>query len=267
MSHHSALRITTCGADSGSSHSANVAIMDCYKKGILRSTSLIVPAPFFEEAAEMLQAEKGLSVGLHSTINCEWNNVHWKPILSPDKVPSLVEPDGSFSRDPMAIHKRGTRFSELLAEIQAQLDLARKRGLNIRYLDTHCGFEWLFETDDKHPLADPLQQLAAREGLVWVSCSIPHFRPFPNPPAGSLPSDALAFIVEQIRTIAPGDYLLGSHPAYNDAEMYNACYGDTKPGKVAAERDLQRRFFMEPTIIAACQERRVQLLRCEDVDH
>jgi predicted glycoside hydrolase/deacetylase ChbG (UPF0249 family) len=52
-------------------------------------------------------------------------------------VPSLIEADGTFRRNAMAMFQAGVVFEEMLAEITAQLETARRAGLNIEYLDTH----------------------------------------------------------------------------------------------------------------------------------
>ena len=47
------IRIVTRGDDSGSCHSANRAIADAFKNGLLRNASVMVPAPAFKDAAQM----------------------------------------------------------------------------------------------------------------------------------------------------------------------------------------------------------------------
>ena len=41
------------GDDSGMCHSANTAVLDAFRNGILRNTSVMVPCPAFAEACEM----------------------------------------------------------------------------------------------------------------------------------------------------------------------------------------------------------------------
>ncbi|MGD2176057.1 MAG: ChbG/HpnK family deacetylase, partial [Candidatus Brocadiaceae bacterium] len=66
-------RLLTVGDDSGMCHSANLAMCECYDGGIMRNTNLMVPCPAFEEAAEMIRERPGLCVGLHTTLNSEWD--------------------------------------------------------------------------------------------------------------------------------------------------------------------------------------------------
>jgi predicted glycoside hydrolase/deacetylase ChbG (UPF0249 family) len=92
------IHLITRGDDCGSNHSANVAIREAFKSGILRNTSIMVPCAAIEEAAEMLAGEAGLCCGLHCTITAEWDNVRWGPVLLPGEVPSLVDANGHFFR-------------------------------------------------------------------------------------------------------------------------------------------------------------------------
>ena len=65
------IHLITRGDDLGTNHSANAAIREAYETGILRNASLMAGCPAAEEAAELLAGERGLCVGLHSTLNAE----------------------------------------------------------------------------------------------------------------------------------------------------------------------------------------------------
>ena len=83
------IRLITRGDDSGSAITANEAIRDAFTRGILRNTSVMVPGPFFREAAEMLgPLSPALCIGLHVTLNAEWDDLRWGPLLGPERVPS-----------------------------------------------------------------------------------------------------------------------------------------------------------------------------------
>lgn len=128
------IRIVTRGDDSGSCHSANQAIADAFKNGVLRNTSIMVPAPAFKEAAQMYKKLDGFCVGLHGTITDEWNTHRWGPVLGAEKVPSLVMEDGTFFKSIQALWNNEPDNDEIIAELKAQLDVARVEGLDIKSL-------------------------------------------------------------------------------------------------------------------------------------
>ena len=90
------IRLITRGDDCGAALSGNAAIRDAFREGILRNTSVMVPGPVVEEAAQMLAHERDLCFGLHCTLTAEWDRVRWGPVLPPDRVPSLVDRRGHF---------------------------------------------------------------------------------------------------------------------------------------------------------------------------
>lgn len=113
------IRIITRGDDSGSCHSANKAILDAFQKGVLRNTSIMAPAPTFFEAAEMYKGVGELCVGLHGTLNDEWNTHRWGPVLGANEVPSLVMADGTFFKSPRDLWPNNPNYDEILAELKA----------------------------------------------------------------------------------------------------------------------------------------------------
>lgn len=82
--------LITRADDFGSSHSANQAIYEVSKKGIVKNVSVMACAPYLEEAAEMLASSKDVTFGMHSVINAEWDRVVWGPVAPKEKVKSLI---------------------------------------------------------------------------------------------------------------------------------------------------------------------------------
>ena len=82
--------------DIGMCHSVNVAAKKVLETGIPVSMSVMVPCPWFTEAAEMLKQYKNVSVGIHLTLNSEWKQYRWGPVSGVNAVPSLVDSLGHF---------------------------------------------------------------------------------------------------------------------------------------------------------------------------
>ena len=85
------LLIVNCD-DLGSSHAANVGSYEALRDGLATSASLMVPCPWAREAAARYRGE---DVGVHLTLNAEYDLYRWGPIT---QAPSLHDGDGGFPR-------------------------------------------------------------------------------------------------------------------------------------------------------------------------
>ncbi len=244
------IRLITRGDDSGSCHSANVAIKEAFEKGILRNTSLMVPCEGFREAAEMLAGLKGLCVGLHATLNAEWNTVRWGPVLPGEQVPTLVDANGHFHQTTQALHHAGADAAQAVAEIRAQLNKARGAGFDIRYLDTHMGFSWINGIDDA--MAD----LARTEGLIYHPEGLSRL-----PKVEGAFSDPVERLISQLRQAEPGTYLYVNHPGCDNEEMRQFIHPGLGVGQVAREREQDRRLWCDQRLMNFCREHGVQPIR------
>ena len=79
----------------GFSHYANVGCIKAYQEGILTAVEVMVPCDYFPEAVELLKQNQGLDVGIHLTLNSEWENIKWRSLTN---APSLVDENGFFLR-------------------------------------------------------------------------------------------------------------------------------------------------------------------------
>lgn len=233
------MRIVTRGDDSGSCHSANRAIADAFNHGVLRNTSIMVPAPLFKEAARMYKNLDGLCIGLHATITDEWNTHRWGPILDADRVPSLVMEDGTFFKSTRDLWDNKPDSDEILAEIKAQLEMARSEGLDIGYMDEHMAFGWF------DGLAPRLHAFAEAEGLVHRPESLSRLSRIDG--EFSDPVERLLATLDAAEL--DKTYLLVGHPCYDSKDIQQMTYGDQLPGEIAKERDWQRRMFMDDRVI------------------
>ncbi len=74
------IRLIIKGDDMGAGHGINTATIDAYKDGVLTATNIIVPGPWFLEAARLVNENPGLDVGVHLTITSEWQDIKWRPL-------------------------------------------------------------------------------------------------------------------------------------------------------------------------------------------
>lgn len=248
------LQLITRGDDAGSCDSANRAIREACEQGILRNVSVMVPGPAFEAATAMFADMAGISLGLHVTLNAEWDGPKWGPVLPPARVPSLVDNRGYFTSTPSVLHARGVDIEQIMAEVGAQLDRARVHGLNIQYLDEHMGVGWL------PGLRERLAVLAQREGLVDAH----RFPGLPAESSGEKADKMAAAWIARIAGAAPGAYVLVTHPGHDDEDMRHFYHAGLTPGQVARERDAERGALINPQLRQWLQENDVEVIRYTD---
>lgn len=123
------------GDDFGVSSNVNQAIIKAYEHGILTSTSLMVSGDAFEEAVLLAKSHLKLAVGLHLVVCCG------KSVLSPNKIPHLVDKNGYFPTNPVTAglnyQFNAKAQEELRLEIRAQLEKFYQTGLNLSHVDGH----------------------------------------------------------------------------------------------------------------------------------
>jgi predicted glycoside hydrolase/deacetylase ChbG (UPF0249 family) len=130
----------------GFSHYANVGCIKAYQQGILTAVEVMVPCEYFPEAVEMLKKNPGLDVGIHLTLNSEWENIKWGPLTN---APSLVDEDGYFL--PMtwpdqayppnkAIGTTNWQLDEIEKELRAQIELILHHFPDCSHATPHMGF-------------------------------------------------------------------------------------------------------------------------------
>lgn len=125
--------------DIGMCHSVNVAAKQVLETGMPVSMSVMVPCPWFSEAAEMLKQYQNVSIGIHLTLNSEWKQYRWGPVAGAGTVPSLVDSAGSFFPSRSKLFGNNPKLSEIETELRAQIEKAKDAGLKIDYLDYHMG--------------------------------------------------------------------------------------------------------------------------------
>jgi chitin disaccharide deacetylase len=174
------LLIINCD-DLGSSRAANVAVYDSLRDGMATSASLMVPCPWARDAAAMYRGE---DVGVHLTLNSEWDTYRWGPLTH---SPSLLDGDGGFPRTVEDVWEHAD-LEEVRRECRSQIERAITWGFDVSNLDAHMGtmqlraefFDVYLEmaVDFRLPLrmsgassertiGFPFRKLAADEGVVF----------------------------------------------------------------------------------------------------
>lgn len=135
-----AARLLIINADDfGMCQSVNEAIFRAFTKGVLRSTTLMVPCPWALHAMHFLSDHPEISFGIHLTVISEWVDYRWGPVTPREKVPSLLDKAGCFhSFEAMHESLDRVNLEELETEFRAQIETVLAAGLNPTHLDWHA---------------------------------------------------------------------------------------------------------------------------------
>jgi predicted glycoside hydrolase/deacetylase ChbG (UPF0249 family) len=174
------LLIVNCD-DLGSSHAANIGVYEALRDGIGTSATLMVPCPWSRDAAARYRGE---DVGVHLTLNSEWDLYRWGPITY---GPSLLDGDGGFPRTVEDVWDHAD-VDEVRRECRAQLERAIYWGFDVSHLDSHMGtlqlrpefFDVYLElavefrlplrlsgASSEQAVGFPFRRLAAEEGVLF----------------------------------------------------------------------------------------------------
>ncbi len=212
-------RLIVRGDDMGYAHAGNEAIMKTYHEGIMTSVEVIVPSPWFPEAARMLADVPDLDVGIHLALSSEWDNMKWQP-LTP--APSLRDADGYFypmifpneNYPGQALVENAWTLEDIEQEFRAQIELGLKKIPRISHVSGHMGCTWI--SDEVQVL---VKDLAVEYGLdimpqeldvTGVSYEGPH----------ETPEEKIESFLRMLESLEAGKtYLFVEHPGFDTAEL------------------------------------------------
>lgn len=240
--------------DVGFCHAANQAAQRVLKEGVCTSISVIVNTPWLDEAVEILRRHPEVSVGVHLTLNAEWREYRWGPVLPYSEVPSLVDEYGRFFPSRAIFFAHNPRTEEVEKELRAQIKLALNKGLRVSYVDYHMG------TAMSTPALQQVVEKLAAEFKLGVS------RYFGEIDAPSVyraaPQDKLAEGIRILEGLTePELYLFVVHPGLNTPEL--AAMTDLNPSgppDMAAHRQGETDMLCSPAFKAAIEKRGLQLI-------
>ncbi len=258
-----AIRLIVKGDDMGAGHGINVATIDAYKRGVLTTTNVIVPGPWFPEAARLLAENPGLDAGVHLALTSEWDNVKWRPLTH---APSLVDADGYFfptvqprpgAPAGRSIKESGWTIGEVERELRAQLDLAKRHLPQATYTWNHMGFPSV-----SPEMAQLVSRLSREYGLlVPADLGVQSVgRVYESKDTGAVKAAKLA---GKLETLGPGLWLHIDHAATDDAEM--RAYGHPGYEWVAADRSAVLEAWTSPAVREVITRRGIILTSYRDL--
>jgi chitin disaccharide deacetylase len=126
------------GDDIGLSHSTNAAYFRAFESGSMTTGSVMVPCPWFPEAAAYLKAHPGLDIGIHLTMNAEWKYYKWGGISLSCEIPGILDNENHLFASIGELQK-SVDTAEVKKECKAQIERAIASGIQPTHLDTHMG--------------------------------------------------------------------------------------------------------------------------------
>jgi chitin disaccharide deacetylase len=121
--------------DVAETHAVNAATFQALESGAVNSASIMVPCPWFPEAADYAKSHPEADFGLHLTLTSERVYYRWGPVAARDKVPSLVDSNGYFHHD-WDQHPRIDPH-DVEAELRGQIERALAMGVRPTHFDSH----------------------------------------------------------------------------------------------------------------------------------
>jgi predicted glycoside hydrolase/deacetylase ChbG (UPF0249 family) len=131
--------------DIGMHGDATEASFQALSFGLVTTGSVMVPCPDYSHVVRRWKESPETDLGVHLTLTCEWGaRWPWKPILPPDIVPSLYNPDGIMwaSTNELLQHAAA---KEIYMELDAQIRKMLEDGMKPSHVDHHMDFYYQTE--------------------------------------------------------------------------------------------------------------------------
>jgi predicted glycoside hydrolase/deacetylase ChbG (UPF0249 family) len=256
--------------DLGAAHSVNVASFDALDKGAISSASVMIPTPWIAEVAAYARTHPNADLGLHLTLNAEWETYKWGSVESKDKVPSLLDSAGVFPYQTAPVAARA-RADEVERELRAQVDRALALGIRPTHLDSHMGA--LFTTPE---LIGTYIKVARAYRLPFLALRGDPRSPTPFLTDKDVVLDAVViagpevpreqwkdFYQKAIAGLKPGLTEMIVHLGYDDAELRAVTVNHEPYGSAWRQRDYD--VVMSPEFKKALQDNKVILVTWRDL--
>lgn len=114
------------------------AFAEMFDYGLISSGAVMVPCPWFLEAAGFAASHPDVDLGVHLTLTSEWDTYRWGPISTRDPQSGLMDEQGCFHRTTEAVWEHADPEAAV-AELGAQVSRALAEGIPITHIDTHMG--------------------------------------------------------------------------------------------------------------------------------
>jgi chitin disaccharide deacetylase len=257
------IRLIVRGDDMGYTHSGNEALIKCYKEGIETSIEVLVPSPWFPEAAKMLQQNPGVDVGIHLALTSEWENIKWRPLSNGASIRDssgyfypMVYPNQNYPGQ--ALLENHLKTEEIEKEFRMQIELALKKIPHISHISSHMNCTNM--NDDVKAMTKKL----AKEYKVDIDLDEFGVKYVGYAGPSKTSEEKIESFLNMLGKLEPGStYWFIDHPGINDEEL-KAVY-HTGYEQVAADRQGVTDVFTHEKVKAFIKEKGIQLIGYKDL--
>ena len=245
--------------DVGMCHAVNAGVEKLIATGIPFSASVMIACPWYLEAAEILRRNPQVSVGIHLTLNSEWQHYKWGPVLGRSRVPTLVDSNGHFHATEADFAAADVDLGEVRQELTAQIERALAAGLAVDYLDYH-----MLTAVSTPELRAIVEDLARRYGLGLSQ----YFGESSATIWDAAPENKLSSLLSIVDGLQPGRLnLVVMHLGQESPEMSALVdlNNPRDPFRVAIHRQAELEAITSPAFRRAISERRIELVTYRDV--
>jgi hypothetical protein len=124
--------------DIGMCQASVAAFADLMDAGIISSGAVMTPCSWFPAAAAYCRTHSLVDMGVHITLNSEWDAYRWGPLSTRGQSTGLVDEAGYMHRSSAVVQEKAEPEAVRI-EMQMQLDKALSAGIDVTHIDTHMG--------------------------------------------------------------------------------------------------------------------------------
>jgi len=124
--------------DIGMCHASVQAFKDLWSVGGVTSGAVMTPCAWFPAVAKMCRENPDMDMGVHATLNAEWESYRWGPVSDVGAGSGLRDEAGYFHDDPDNTSKLAS-VEDVEKEVNAQIEMALKAGIDVTHVDSHMG--------------------------------------------------------------------------------------------------------------------------------
>jgi predicted glycoside hydrolase/deacetylase ChbG (UPF0249 family) len=258
-------RLVVRGDDMGFSHSADEALIRCYKEGIETSVEVIVPSPWFPETVKLLKQNPGLDVGIHLAITSEWENIKWRPLSDCSSLKDsngyfypMVWPNKNYPGQSIAENK--WTIADIEKEFRAQIEQALRSIPRISHLSSH-----MFCTG----LSEEVKALTKKLAKEYHIANEPDYSIYPVAVGfgekANTTAEKIKIFMDILNKMENGKtYIFIDHPGFNNEELraiYHIGYEH-----VATDRQSVTDVFTNPEIKELIRQKGIQLISLKELE-
>ncbi len=79
--------------------------------GLISSAAVMVPCPWFPQTADYCRKHPEVDMGVHLTLNSEWDGYRWGPISTQNTESGLLDDEGYFYRRQPPVQEKRSKCS------------------------------------------------------------------------------------------------------------------------------------------------------------